>query len=191
MEFGFVAFGDSDALAAVTATHDDGRGWIVSHAHTRIDEGTVQRCAHALAENARRMAAAADAPRFAPELIAYVRSLPEGRKSHYLGSADRYLVREAEADVLDALQAALERDDPYRAAVEFETRVPYLVADRGLIDVMDSVHAAFMASYDRDRWLVEAAEAAEAEVAGTQPFMAVQIAAWRQADQASGRPASR
>lgn len=191
MEFSAVHFGDSEALSAVTAALPDGRRWIISPNQTRISEDIVARYAGSLVDNARKLAATNAAGRFLAEILAYVRSLPDGRKSTFLSSTDRHLVSDAEADVADALAAALERDDPYRAAVEFETRVPYLVADRGLIDAMDAVHAAFARDYDEEEWLAAAAAGTEQLLTGTQPFISAQVAAWKSADAGSGAFSSR
>lgn len=179
-EFAAVRFGESEALSAVAATLPDGRGWIVSPSQTRIGWETIRKYADALRTQGRRLAAAEACQRFLGEILAYVRALPPGRRSDLLTSADPGLSADAEAEVMDALLAALERDDPYRAAVEFETRVPYLVADRELIEVMDHVHAAFMRGYDEDAWIAAAAEATE-EALRRMPFASSQIAAWKAA----------
>lgn len=182
--FGAVRLGDS--LSAVTASLADGRRWIVSPNLTRMDADMVRRHATALVSAARRQAAQSQRERFLPEALAYVRALPAGRRSPYLDGADDGLRRDAEADVGAALVAALERDDPFRAAVEFESRVPYLLADRGLVEVMDAIHASFSKGFDEAFWIAEAAEAAEELLTSEQPFAMAQAAAWK-----SGNPKGR
>lgn len=179
VSFGAVLFGGTETFAVVTASCPDGRSWIISPNQRRISEEVVSRYAMALCHRARQLAAASACDRFVGEMLAYVRGLPMGRKSNFLSSTDHLLVREAEADVADALKAALVRDDPYRAAVEFETRVPYLIADRGLIDVMDAVHAAFVRDYREDEWLVMAAETTEDYLCTEHTYVAHQAAAWK------------
>jgi len=181
--FGAVRLGDS--LAVVTASLDDGRKWIVSPNLTRMDADIVRRYAASISGSARRLAAEAQRERFLPEALAYVRSLPTGRKSPYLEASREELRTDAEADVGNALVAALEKDDSFRAAVEFESRVPYLVADRTLVDVMDAIHASFSSGYDEAFWIAFAADAAEGLLTSEQPFAMAQAAAWK-----SSRPAS-
>lgn len=183
--FGALRLGPS--LFAVTARLGDGRKWIVSPYLTRMDDETVRKHASSLAAVARRLAAEAQRDRFLPEMLAYVRSLPHGRRSPYLDAADSGLRSEAEGDVGNALAAALERDDPFRAAVEFESRVPYLLADRGLMEVMDEVHASFAREFDESFWLAFAADAAEGVLTSEQPFAQAQAEAWKSAGSAACR----
>lgn len=167
----------------------DGRAWCLAVGHAlkfnKPDEqlGNWHR---AVGRNARRLAAEEAGDRFLPETLAYVRSLPDDRRSDYLDpdfpcpEGCEEFRDDAIDDVRRALVSALSENDPYRAAVTFEKATPYLQADIGLISVMQGVLPAFEHSVTREHYMA-AAQGMEKEAGklrGNDAFAARQISLW-------------
>lgn len=102
----------------------------------------------ALETTARGIAASETCDRFMAEAEAYVRSRPEGSRSSYMTEDDADWRDDAVADIRSGLVLALKETDPYRAARSFEARIPYLVADIEIIDLMSPIIATFHGELD-------------------------------------------
>lgn len=114
------------------------------------------------------------AQRFVPEMIAYIRGLPT-------------LHRAAETEtecVENALRNALKQKDAFRAAVSFETCIPYLLADEQLVGSMRDVLREVHKGYDPLYWLKEAAIAAETDLMSKNSSISGMIRQYRQSDEA-------
>lgn len=132
------------------AVFDKSTYYVLQNLHLRpeLDQSPEQQLAR-LAEGQFNMAkglyAEKIAEKFLPELMAYVRTLPADARSQFLDSSDEWEAQTAERELYRALVQALRFDDEYRAAVEMEKVVAYLVPDRNILPVMRS----FIDEYQR------------------------------------------
>ncbi len=114
------------------------------------------------------------AGRFVPEMTAYIRGL-----------AVPYKAAQVEPDcVRNAIVNALKHEDAFRAAVSFETCIPYLLGDESLVASMRDVLAEARRDYDAKAWLKEAALHAENDLVARNGPIAGMIQQYRQSDDA-------
>lgn len=179
VDFSAIRFGGTDALLAVVASMSDDRKWVISPILQKLTYRVVEDYANDIYSSALLAAADEEASRYLPEVFAYVRHLPIGKRSNYVDSPDHELANEAMGDVRRALVPSLAQIDAFRAAVEFESRVPYLVADRGLIDVMDPIIEEFRYNFDESKWVSSACENEEDNLRRETPFLSAQISVWK------------
>jgi hypothetical protein len=125
--------------------------------------------------HAYRLYCEAAAKRFVPEMQAYIRSLPGTAK---VPLTDENIIREA-------ISNALKFDDPFRAAVTFETCVPYLIGNEHLVSEMRSVIKDAKSAYDPLPWLKSAALVAEQELVERNVSIASMIHQYKTAAEAS------
>jgi hypothetical protein len=114
------------------------------------------------------------APRFVPEMTAYIRGLPAPCRSAQIEPRC----------VQNALTNAIMHEDAFRAAVSFETCIPYLLADERLVSSMRDVLREVRNAYDPSHWLKEAAVAAEADLMSKNTSISGMIQKYRQSDEA-------
>lgn len=188
--FSAVRFGETDQFMAVIATFIDGNKWMITNPQPKMTLGKVHREVSNLLEQAIYMAAKKIAPDYVGEALAYVRNLPEGHRSTYVTSIDKELFSEASRDIKNALVHALTQNDSFRAAVEFESRVPYLVGNRDLILLMDDILEDFKRKYNQETWIINACEAAEDSLRGENFFLDSQISSWKKAEGLANKQAS-
>lgn len=182
ISFAAVRFGETDQFMAVIAIAQDGNKWMISSTQPKMTLGKLNREVTNLVAKAIHMAAKEFAPDYMGEAMAYVRNLPDGHRSNYLGSVDRELYNEAVTDISNALEHALMQNDSFRAAVEFESRVPYLVGDRELVLTMDDILMDFKRKFNQETWIVSACEATEEALRRENSFLDSQISAWKKAE---------
>lgn len=114
------------------------------------------------------------AVRFVPEMVAYIRGLPAP-----------YRAAQVEPEcVRNAVINALKHEDAFRAAVSFETCIPYLLADERLVDSMRDVLKEAHRDYDPLSWLKEAAMTMETELMSKNGPIGGMIQQYRQSDEA-------
>jgi hypothetical protein len=114
------------------------------------------------------------AGRFEPELTAYIRNLPTPYRAPQIDPND----------VRNAVVNALKHEDPFRAAVSFETCIPYLLADVGLVTSMRDVLDEARRKYDPSVWLKEAAIIAEQDLVTRNAPISGMIQQYRNSDEA-------
>lgn len=182
VSFAAVRFGETDHFMAVVAISKDGNKWIISPTQPKMTVGKLQREVQNVVEKAITMASKEFAPNYMGEALAYVRNLPEGHRSNYLASVDTELYNEAVNDISQALEHALIHVDSFRAAVEFESRVPYLIGNRELVAAMEDILPDFHRKYDQEAWLISACEAAEDKLRRENNFTNTQISEWKKAE---------
>jgi len=171
--------GDAGSFSAVAVSVPDGRRWIVSPNFRRLSEDELEAYTGMIRREALELAADNASREHLPVAFAYVRSLPMGCRSPFVDSIDDQLQLEAREDIRQALAAALACGDSYRAAVEFEARTPFLVADRGLIEVMDGIFGAFNRSYNESEWIAVLAAKKEAELKANSSFAAAHLSSFK------------
>lgn len=179
VDFRAVRFGGSDHILAVVAVINEDKKWVISPIVQKLTYRIVEDYASDIYAKSLLGAAAEEASRYLPEMFAYVRNLPVGRRSNFVDSPDNELIGEAMADVKRALIVSIAQNDAFRASVEFEGRVPYLIADRGLIDVMDPIVADFKRRFDEEKWVSLICDDEEEILRKETPYLSAQIAAWR------------
>ena len=114
------------------------------------------------------------AGRFVPEMTAYIRGL-----------ATPYKAAQVEPDcVRNAIVNALKHEDAFRAAVSFETCIPYLLGDERLVGSMRDVLREARGDYDPKIWLKEAALRAENDLVTRNGPIGGMILQYRQSDEA-------
>jgi hypothetical protein len=114
------------------------------------------------------------AARFVPEMTAYIRGLPMPYRA---AQVEQECVR-------NALVNALKHEDAFRAAVSFETCIPYLLGDENLVESMRDVLKEARRDYDPQSWLKEAAVVAEMGLMSKNGPIGGMIQQYRQSDQA-------
>ncbi len=117
--------------------------------------------------------------RFVPEMTAYIRSLPEDQRVNTYDANETKGARIAVDDIKAAISSALRYEDPFRAAVDFETRTPYLLADERIIDAMRHIIHDAKVAFDCIRWQQEAALEFQNRLENTSPAYKFLIAAFK------------
>lgn len=182
VSFAAVRFGETDQFVAVIAIAQNGNKWMISAPQSKMTFGKLNKEVANLINKAVTLAAKEFSPDYMGETTAYVRNLPEGHRSNYLTSVDRELYSEAITDISNALEHALTHNDSFRAAVEFESRVPYLIGDRELVLTMDDILMDFKRKYHQENWILTACEVTEESLRRENPFTDSQILAWKKAE---------
>lgn len=182
VSFAAVRFGETDQFMAVVAIAKDGNKWIISPNQPRMTMRKLQKAVSEVVEKAVTMATREYAPEYMAEVLAYVRNLPDGHRSNYLASVDKELHDEAVTDINKALEHALTHVDSFRAAVEFESRVPYLIGDRELVVTMEDILPDFRRRYNQEDWIISACEAVEEKLRRENSFTNTQISEWKKAE---------
>lgn len=182
ISFAAVRFGETDQFVAVIAIAQDGHKWMICAPQSKMTFGKLNREVTKLINKAITLAAKEFSPNYMGETTAYVKNLPEGHRSNYLASVDRELYTEAISDISNALQHALTHDDSFRAAVEFESRVPYLIGNRELVSTMEDILMDFKRKYNQENWIITACEVTEEALRRENSFTDSQIIAWKKAE---------
>jgi hypothetical protein len=86
--------------------------------------------------------------------------------------------------VRNAIVNALKHEDAFRAAVSFETCIPYLLGDERLVASMRDVLKEARRDYDPQAWLKEAAIRAENELVARNGPIGGMIQQYRRSDEA-------
>jgi hypothetical protein len=135
------------------AVFDKNTFHVLQNLHTRQGGPTLEAQLSVLADGQVNAAKSLHNERFAPkvipELLAYVRGLPEDCKSHAFDGDDQYMLELATGELTYGLVQALRFEDEYRAAVAMEKVVPYFIPDRELLPLLrgfiDEAKATFKA----------------------------------------------
>lgn len=122
-----------------------------------ITQNFMSDLADKLVQAARKRYHETTAERFVPEILAYIRSLPQHSRSLVYDTATASADDPTAAEVREALSSSLRHSDPFRASVDFETRTPFLIADQEIVNVMRHIIRDAEAGYDSEKWMCIAA----------------------------------
>lgn len=155
----------------------DAPGQTAEYQLERIAEGQYSQAKALYAERA--------SEKFLPELLAYVRTLPEGSKSYALDDSDEYAAQGAADELQRALAYALSFDDEYRASVALEKAVAYFVPDRHILPVMKSFITEFKNTFVARPYMLETAQRTEERLLASSGMIRSVMAGIKQEEPAS------
>ncbi len=115
-----------------------------------------------------------------PELLAYVRSLPEDSRRYAFDGEDPDLLQQATEDLTNGLVYALRFKDEYRAAVAMEKTIPYFVPDRDLLPILRGLIDECERSFIAKPYMQEVAKATERNLLASSQIVRSALAGIRQ-----------
>lgn len=161
---------NSDLFSAVSVSIPNGRSWVINCTFKKLSRNEFE----GIVKHFRNDALAAAADQFATlnrnKALDYVKTLPPGKRSPLLDGKNAGMRQEAEEDIRHALAKALTFEDPYRAAVMFESCIPFLIGDRRMVDMIDTVHTDFINGFDECEWISMVAEELETSIKNSSNF---------------------
>jgi hypothetical protein len=177
VDYGFVVAGEEALFKFVVANIVDKGAFILASMTKQVGSSEVEQFADVHHGYARLMSCRRCHARHAPGVLDYVKSLPPGHRSDQLFSADPSRRSMSEADVNEGLLQAMQEADGYRAAVLLERTVPFLRADRRVVDIMDTVVVDAARDYAECEveYLVRVAEAMQKNVVAKSSFLGAQV----------------